>query len=412
MNKYIFALIILLPLIAGCKKASGPEAAAFNDGRMRFSADLSIARSHFGDDSSAQLVWDQTDRIAVYSKQAFDMFIDSGHCIGSICEAIQVSEIGAGGVSARFQAETPKKEWFPAGGPFIPEQHPEIKGDDIEFIQALHDAWIESYVFFAYYPCPGEPGGFATYEIPGIPDEENPNPTPELYQYIPMNVPAVQDGASYYNYQILYDPGLPEHDGDPSESLISKSAVMANTQSISFNFRPITSMLRFTLQLPAGSAAKTLSGLTISIEGDDEENSIAGDAMLMLFQYGAKDELPICLEKSNSINYLWPAASGTTAITISGEQEVSSTPGDYLYAVMIPFHTDNSDIKIRFSAKDANDVTYAAVRLAPLCFQGEHEFDPDFYGFREGHRYNAAVTLYPANDPLADNAGYYIEDEW
>ena len=58
-------------------------------------------------------------------------------------------------------------------------------------------------MFFAYYPCTGEPGGFATYEIPRTPDEENPNPTPELYQYIPMNVPAVQDGASYYNYQIL-----------------------------------------------------------------------------------------------------------------------------------------------------------------------------------------------------------------
>ena len=413
MKKYIFALIILLPFFAGCKKASGPEAATIDDGRMRFSADFSITKSHFENDSSPQLLWDLTDRIAVYSKQAFDSFMDDDHFLGSIAEAIDISEIASGGLTATFEATTPKTDWFPEGNPFTPEQYTDIKEDDMPFVQALYNAWINSYVFFAYYPCTGEPGGFETFSIARPADPDHPDPTPELYQYIPMSVSAVQDGASYSEYQILYDPGYPESDGDPSETLISKTDIMANpTSSVSFNFRPVTSMLRFTLQLPSGSAKKTRSNIKISIEGDSDQNSIAGDAMLMLFQYGAKDALPISMEKSNHVNYLWPAASGNTSITISEEQEVSSTPGNYLYAVMIPFHTTNSDVKIRFSAKDANDVTYASVRKVPLCFAGEHEYDYSYYGFREGYRYNAAVTLYPTTDPLADNAGSYIEDEW
>ena len=67
MKKIIFTLIVLLPLFAGCKKGHFADNATVPGDRMTFSADLSLARSHFGDASSPQLYWDLTDKIAVYS---------------------------------------------------------------------------------------------------------------------------------------------------------------------------------------------------------------------------------------------------------------------------------------------------------------------------------------------------------
>ena len=407
MKKIIFTLIVLLPLFAGCKKGHFADSATVSGDRMTFSADLSLARSHFGDASSPQLYWDLTDKIAVYSKPACDVWFSAGHFLGSISEAVAVNEITGSGVTARFESERAKLTWFPAPGPFDPEE--DIKEEDLPFIEELYNMWHDYYVFYAYYPCAGEPGAVTAIEIenPGHPDD------PYRYQYIPLSVPATQDGVSYSDYQILHDPGEPETDGDPSDYLIDKTDVILNNASVSFsNFKPVTAMLRFTLQLPAGSEAKTLTDLTISIEGDADNNSIAGNAMLMLWQYGAKDSLPICMEKSNNIPYLWAAAPGTNAITISGSREITTTPSSYLYAVMIPLAIENDAAQLKISAKDSEDKEYSAKRVLPLCYEGEHDDDPDFYGFREGHRYNAAITLYASSDPRAENAGYYIEDEW
>jgi hypothetical protein len=263
MKKYIVSILLLLPLLVGCKKASGPEVKPVASGKMSFSAYSPAVKSHFNGDGP-QLYWDATDKIAIYGFPVMNMVVPSSVVYStSVSEVIGVNEISSDGKSATFLSTKTPSQWF--ADPI---------GNNTNF-----EGFEDIYLFYAYYPAGDTPNQIL------IDNSEY----PRLWEYFLFNVPAAQDGINYNSYQVLYDPGFPEQEhGDVSAYVHSKSAVLAGEKSISFTgLRPVTSMLRFSLAAPAELSSVNISSLEIVLEGSDADNlSLTGDARLPLIHFG------------------------------------------------------------------------------------------------------------------------------
>ena len=371
MKKYIASMLILLPmLVVGCKNELSPEEVAVNKDGMTFSVILPETKSHFEGDSP-QLYWDSSDRIAVYGVSIVDALMTDSHYINAVSEAMDIDEIAANGISATFSSSRSKASWFTT-----PSQT----------FQGMEDY----YQFMAYYPCSGDPAAVSVYTTE---DDRS-------YQYFPVEIPTTQDGRSIGSYQIMFDPGLTENENDDlSGVLTSKTSVMNNESQVNLTrFAPVNAMLRFSLALPASTPGVTLSSLSISLVDDPDNHSIAGPSMLTFFQYGNQDTTPVAWNKSSGQDYLMTVATGNNTISISEPPSVSDTPGDYLYAVVLPFKTSSADPKLKFQAMDSEGNEYSAIHELPT-WTGEHNTDI-FYGFQEGHRYKTDIVLQPEEDPM------------
>ena len=396
MKRYIALIILMLPLLAGCKKSKAPEfePAAGSD-KLAFSASISLSKSHFNGEGP-QLYWDDTDRLAVYLSPVEDAFFTDYHYLNNVSEAMPISEIAADGITASFVSEVDREDWF--ADPTI-----ELPSD--------YEAFAGYYQYFAYYPCTGDPASVTVLTI----EEEVEGVTKTLnYQYLPFNIPETQDGQSYSDYQILFTPGIPEdEDIDMTPYLISKTDVLEGANIQISNLKPATAMIRFTLQLAEGVDPITVSSCKVSLAGDEEDISIAGDAQLWLFQYGDQDDVAIALDKDGFQEYLHPAEGGHNAITITPESplSLSGTPTNYLYAVLIPFKTESSHVLVKVSVQDSDGNYYVSRLRLPSWIKEQNQSSTSyFYGLREGYRYKAAVTLYPVEmDPETGNAGQYAD---
>ena len=396
MKRYIALIILMLPLLAGCNKAKAPEhkSAAGSD-KMTFAASISLTKSHFNGEGP-QLYWDSSDRLAVYLSPVEDAFFTDYHYSNNVSEAMPISEIAADGITASFVSEVDREDWFAAPTIDLPSDY---------------EAFAGYYQYFAYYPCTGDPALVTVLTI----DEEVEGATKKLYyQYLPFEIRETQDGQSYSDYQILFAPGIPEdEDADMMPYLVSKTDVLEGANIQISNLKPATTMIRFTLQLAEGVAPMSVSSCKVSLAGDEEDISIAGDAQLWLFQYGDQDDVPIALDKDGFQEYLHPAESGHNAITITpaSSLELSGTPTAYLYAVLIPFKTESSHVFVKVSVQDSDGNYYVSRLRLPSWIKEQNQSSTSyFYGLREGYRYKAAVTLYPVEmDPETGNAGQYVD---
>ena len=378
MKRFIVSLMILLPLFAGCKKASYSEPLPPAGVKMTFKADFSAVKSHFNDPSSPQLYWDDTDHIAVYALPLWDALMQAPHYQRNQSELLSISEISADGISATFSSLLDKESWFLA--PQVP----------------LGEEYDDIYQFFAYYPASAA-GDVSEVEMDG-----------DTYQYIPFTIPSEQDGVSYPDYQVLYDPGLPENENDDMDPyIVSKSSVMADESQVVFShLNPVTAMIRYTLRLPDGSTPIQIENLEIKTLGDADANSIAGDARLMLYYYG-NDNVPYCFDRPSHVEYLLPASSGNTAINIRRSLQVTDQASSYFYAVLLPVRTKNTGIEVKFTATDEDGNYYVSRIPIPELYEYDHD---TYYGFQGGCRYKTAVTLYPVEmNPDAGSAGQYTD---
>lgn len=376
MKKYIVSMMMVLPLLAGCKKATAPATVPDGGEKMTFTASFSPVKSHFNDPSSPQLYWDTTDQIAVYSVPFFDLVNRGGGSYAHNFHAVaSIASIEDDDVSAVFETNELKSSWF---------LDPNLQSD-----------YDDMYIFLAYYPMSDASCKEVSTEVRGA----------YTYYYFPFTVPQEQDGSSYSDYQIMYDPG--------SESPVLKSAVMdedTHAQVAFTHLRPVTAMLHLTLQLPEDMSA-SLTSLEVSLEGSGASSmAISGAAALNLVVDKGEDSefLPIFEDESSGDEYLTAEESGTSypciLVNLDG-MSVTDQPSDDLYVVMIPCRTENAEMKIRFKALDTEGKYYISRYLLNDLGELRHTH---WYGFRGGRRYNAAITLHPvAIDPSTGNAGVY-----
>ena len=391
MKRYFITIIMLLPLLAGCKKDKTPRVEPAGGDRMAFSASFALAKSHFNGDGP-QLYWDDTDRMAVYLSPVEDVFFTDNHYFVNVSEAMPISEIAADGITASFVSEVDREDWF---------------AEPTEELPSDYAAYAGYYQYFAYYPSAATPA--SVLELAITDGEET-----DYYQYLPFNIPETQDGESYSDYQILFDPGLAEdEDVDMTSYLVSKDDVLGGANIQISNLKPATTMIRFSLQLAEGVDPMTVNSCVVSIIDEDDEISIAGDAQLRLFQYGDQESIPIAFDKDAYEEYLHPAESGHNAITITPASPLalSATPTDYLYAVLIPFKTESQYVLAKFSVQDSEGNYYVSrLRLPSWIKEQNLSSTSYYYGLREGYRYKAAVTLQPVEmDPETGNAGQYAD---
>lgn len=402
MKKYIVLILTVLPLAWGCKKAQGPEArqpeSSISDG-FTFTASLPVTKSHFASESSSQLCWDMTDKVAVSGFPALNLLIRSeGVYTTSVNDVTTISSIYDEGISATLQSAKKGSEWFkdPTSGEI---DDPEL----IDTIEGLRDL----YVFYAYYPCDGTPKEVYT--------DDTSDPDGDCWEYMLFNVPAEQDGQSYDEYQILYDPGLNDQvEGLDMNDLISKSSVMSGSGNISFQFKPITTMIRFTLQLASGEETE-MTSLQVSLQGSDADNqSIVGDARLPLILYrpgNAADGCePYAGARGNYNEYLRATEGGHNALTIPLNISLSANQASgYYYATLLPFHSTASDMKLKFLTRDTNGRYYVAWINMPEIPKPDGVTGGDtYYGLCEGNRYKSNITLTLVEmNPEAPSAGQY-----
>lgn len=376
MKKYIAVATVLLSLLVGCKKSVGPDVLPLSGQKMTFRASLPVTKSHFNG-TGPQLYWDSSDKLTVYGVNAYDVLTTPAHYKNAVSEVLSLGEIAADGISGTFTSVNAKTFWFP---------------DPVNTMTEGKD----TYFFFSYYPSGSEPKQI----LEEVVDNKN-------WQYLPFNIPEVQDGKSYSEYQIIYDPGLPVNEGgDYDPFLVSKTNILDNNGQVIINhLAPVTAMLKFTLRLPEGVTSKMMTSLKISLEGS-EQHSIAGDTHLLLYYSSDGDSVPFCMDRPSGVEYLRPVDNQHGTITITPFSEnLTDDPGDFFYVVLNPFRSQASDLKVKFTAQDEEGAFYICKTSVPSL--GEYDHD-EYFGFRGGSRYLKDVVLSPVEiDPDSANAGEY-----
>ena len=312
MKKYIIIVMMVLSLLAGCKKATVPVVLPSDNEIMSFTASLVPTKSHFNNPANPQLYWDASDMVAVYSVPLMDIFNEDRESayIHNFNSIATIESIEDDGVSATLKTTVPKDSWF------------------IDPVTPSNPQYDDYYIFFAYYPVLNGSCGTVKTEY-----RESDN---ETWYYIPFNVPREQDGLSYADYQVMFDPtGY-----SAGEMFVSKNAVMSEDAQISFNnLRPVTAMLRFSLQLPDGSASVYMESLEISVEGGASSSlAISGAAALNLLEdKGEGNEfMPTFESEESGDEYMTAEESGTSyssiLIDLDG-MKVTTEAGNDIYAV-------------------------------------------------------------------------------
>ena len=404
MKKYTVLFLMALSLAWGCKKAHDSVAlqpeTSISDG-FTFTASMPVTKSHFASESSSQLCWDMTDKVVVCGFPALTLLVRSeGVYTTSVNDVTTISSIYDEGISATLQSEKNGSEWFiaPTSG--------EIEG--MPMTEEERAYWSDLYIFYAYYPSDGTPKTVHT-------DTES-DPGGDYWEYMLFNVPVEQDGQSYDEYQILYDPGLnDQNEGLDMNDMISKSSVMSGSENISFQFKPITTMLRFTLQLASGEETQ-MTSLQISLQGSDADNqSIVGDARLPLILYRPGNNVEGCEPYAGSRGYyneyLRATEGGHNALTITPFNATlnAQSASGYYYATLLPFHSTATDMKLKFLTQDTEGRYYVAWVNMPEIPKPEGVTGGDtYYGLCEGNRYKTNITLTLVEmNPEAPSAGQY-----
>ena len=309
MKRYIFlAAVAVVSVFSACSRSEMPgkedASGALSGKHLKAVASIGEGvKSHFGSDGY-NLVWDSTDKLLVYSsylgtwdsvmegaaafvaQQGFDMesatdslketgiVVSAFNRIRSSYEAgkqrsgvFSIDPSGAGKACATFTSDTPAEDFFGETNP---------PSDGLFFVNA-------------FYPAPETPPAMKFFCYEEF-DDEIIKTVP--YAYFTIEVPAVQDGVHYQDYQFLQNVA--------EKPLYTRDGLMNTDEMLVFdNFKPLTSILEFTLGTTDDITAEvdhidiTLSTKEFSgLDYVSDKYMIAGKAPLF-FTWDEEDEMHI-----------------------------------------------------------------------------------------------------------------------
>ena len=457
MKKYISILAIAAVCVLSCKKGNVSGEDVIRSEKiygLEFRANLpSLTRTVLGTDGLS-LKWTASDQIAVWSvpmgtmaefeATAEHLYEDYGFNpaeeeLGivtrieamhngvtngtTVCETLSVIE-GAGSTSATFHSEKPARDWF---------------GD----LSSIED---DLYWFAALYPASAlvTAGGAPAFTTWGqlLPKDafnlKNDYVVP--HPFIKVNVPSVQDGKSYWNYQVVYNTGLYEYEGRMARNLVTAREVLYNEYPVTFDKWVVgTSLLEFTLKA-ADTGTYAIKTIDITYESPDYYSGSTNyyDDFFALsgtvpIQFILDEEYEVFLHnrfcepypymwyihQDDSVNAWSEMAGASPKVTLSFADPVSLSDGNaadgLFYAVVIPTMdnqnqtSDGKKPRIRFTAYDAagNEILGKVLQMGNTYnYKGEREVYP---GIFKGTKYSFNLELNPVTSPEAGNAGEYEE---
>ena len=453
MKKAYILLSVLLLAAVGCNRESIP-AAQDSAKKLTITAGASqMTRSHFNTDGYS-LLWDATDQLSLYclyvgnfqdmyaralefqemgvrSQQQEEQIVHclqlasveslANHISSTVKDELTIDAADVGKANARFTTEREVEDWFGVANP---------TEDDMFFMAAIYPA-----------PDPARPMG--TYKYTQINEKTEDMGTLKNLDvfYVPLEIPAVQDGRSYWKYQIMIggpDEGLI---GGPEEDAISYSSLIANPHLHISEMTPLTTMLAFTMQLAPGAEMESceISKLTIRVE--IEQSPLLG------YQYGISyvagvlpffpnwDEYyeirlwnrcspPEVLGNNRAVKIdlgSWDVMSeATSTLTLQFDEPVTvgkdAATAETFYAVMAP--TNNP---VEADIDDVAHSTLAHPRYTFTAFNAAGEevlfaraVTASHWGLLEGHKYGFNLLLKEdyENLVLESEAGQYITEIW
>ena len=452
MKKYISILVLAALCVLSCKRAdvSGEDVIQSKKiSGLEIRASLpSLTRSVLGSDGLT-LNWTEDDKIALWSVPMGTMaefeatagslvseygFDPESEILGIITgvETLQrgiatnatVSEIipvslGAGETSATFYSAKNARDWF--GNLNAPD-------DDMYWFGALYPVKYQSvtppqFISWEQFIPKSSFGGTNDYTV--------------QQPFFRVNVPSVQDGKSYWDYQIVYDTGLHDSPGRLAHSIVSAGELLYGDYYLEFNnWTVATSLLEFTMQ---ASDAETYSVKTLEISYEcakfgntdyyDDYFALSGTAPLQFLNdeehevvlhsrfctpnswYHHQNDADVWSEMADASKKL--TLSFETPIVLSGGQATSSD--DLFYAVVIPtMDTQNLTSygrkpRIRFTAYDVSGKEILGKVLQMGNTYNYKNSRTVYPGIFKGTKYSFDLVLNPVTSPEAGNAGEYDE---
>ena len=434
MKKYCIVLFVLLSVLSCKKSPQGLSDSILPKGEtLRFEASLADTKVHFANEptpgdpfpASSSFEWDEGDAVAIYSIKTFadyEAWILNGHF-----ERVVDPETGEVRVNV-VDTYTRRDEFasYFIGSEICPVQVVDGSSALAKFSSSQQKtAWIDTtdpndqlYLFVSYYPAPTD-GQIIPFKFFSFEGDSN---LPFFQPYIPVEIPAKQDGVNYQKYQIMLDSGIATED----VNVWTKEQIMTDNATVSFNhYVPYTSILNFRLKLAENEADASIDKIEISIfskrtsvgdyEDTDDTPKLAGKVLALISSaeqgYGGRLWYhplypgPVGNEK-DAIDLDSEDIDATNTLTIKFTSPLSLTDdefSDYVKAVVLPSYNEAAHNygapQVLFKAYDASGNL--------LYMSAKYTNSTD--GFEQGKRYNFDVVLYPNADFEAGNAGSYSE---
>ena len=454
MKKAYILLSVLLLAALGCNRENVPAA---QDGpkKLTITAGASqVTRSHF-DTDGLQLLWDATDQLSLYniyignfqdiSNRALELkemgfreaqgddqlescmqvaSIESlaNNLSHTIKDGLTMDSADVGKADARFTSDREIEEWF---GETEPTEN-------------------DMFMMAAIYPASRQtrPLGKYTYTRLNEKDNDMGSLTSLDVFYVPLEIPAIQDGRSYWDYQIMM--GGPDEGiiGGPDEDGTSYASIVANPHLHITEMAPITSMLAFTMQLAPGAEMESceISKLTIRVEV--EQSPLLGYQYGICYIAGVLPYFPnwdeyyeirlwnhCCSPNFPGNNRFhemieldnWNVMSeATSTLTLDfGDQPVTvgkdAASTETFYAIVAPTNNPvDADINSTSSTLAHPRYTFTAFNAAGEEVLFARATTASHWGLLEGHKYGFNLLLKEdfENLVLESEAGQYITEIW
>ena len=445
MKKIFYILLALSFVTLSCNKARSFEdnSTSRKANGLEVQADLqSITRSHLGSDGLT-LNWDADDKLCLWSTYVCDM-----SQYDALIEAL-MEEYGLNAATAEAAV----------GVEGIYSHHSTRVGDILPLVSGegsptghfrsdiLVSNWFnpsatspyDAYLFMALYPAPATVPEWKYW--PQFLDKENYNLIKDYtvqQPYIMVTVPTVQDGKSYWKYQMLLDRGWEERypGSESSAGLVPQDEIVSGDYRINFSkWEILTSLIEFQMKSTDGEEY-TIDHLDITFEtGEfdygvyrDDYYALSGTVPLQLLS-DEPHELPLWNQFRLPVNPIVPRADctwdemagATTKVTLQFASPVTiggDLTSEKYYAVLIPtMCVDNRTSRgfkphLCFWAYDTDGNMILAKKYS---MANEFKFDSTYGhrevypGLRKGTKYTLDLSLDTVAPFEGGNAGQYEE---
>lgn len=347
MNHKVLALSAFI-LLAACAQNQEMDVTPVTQGEeLVFSASfMPETRSHFIGDTPA-LAWDASDKLLVYSVWA--------HAYPDIVPPMSNEELASNVVSAICPIDILDTD---------PSQATVHTGKPLEdWLYSTNPSEYDVYLFFAYYPVQEVKPVYMEFgDVPPGEDE------PEIKYFIDHEIPSVQDGKSYNEYQLsanIFDEDEP--------LLLMRGEFNAGDRPSFDRFAPLNSMLK--IKLSASSGPVSVKKLVLhTTEADHQQGWRLSGACRHNLMASYLELNDATLENTSSF------------ITLEFDEPLtlSSTPSDWIYVVTLPhdgLERDDS-FTLVYDAYDADDnLVLSTQKTSPAG------------GFKAGKRYILSLDM-------------------
>ena len=438
--KKAYLLSALLLVALGCNREDG---IGTPDKVKTLSAVASsyapTTRSHF-DTDGLHLLWDAEEQLGVYSinlgpmsdilarveelrTQGIRPNVEFDRTVVAMFEAMtvrsdklrkgvcRINPADVGKSWATFDSGKPIEDWFGMENP---------ADDDI-------------FCFPAFYPAPDDLAPMEIFQYQNltglVPDMID---ALDAY-FIPVEIPVVQDGRSYWDYQILFDSGTNDDECTEATGITTYQAHADGAPLRFAHLKPVTCMLAFTMQLAPAATVENcqISKITIQVESEVQpgEGYFAGAVFLAgklpLFPFCDKDSEIQLWNRITEPRYpgndrIWGMQDGTwsrmadasSSMTLQFSEPItikkSTATDDTFYAVLAPTSnlvgSEYAHPRYTFAAYDAEGQEILFSRVTTAAQEG----------LLKGRKYSFNLLLgETATDLTMDaEAGQYITEQW